>query len=482
MTADGASYARSVNQSSEPVNTPVREVLTKFIDAINSKDLGQIRPYVQRSFEVDQTDQDSWPTHCCAPNEVAQTLFNVARRSGGLTQDSAIPHGSGITAFLTAKSSSKKLYIDLECGSKEPYLIKSYQLVLLSPAPEEFLPQVKPDLPLATREAMAKRALDDAASRQLFSGTVLIADHGEIILRAAYGEADNARHIPNRLNTPFFVASLGKLFTGVAVAQLVSQGKLSYDEPIDRYLPGYPNKSVSAKITLRELLTHTSGLADIFSRTKPPTPIRALSDYYPFFANEPLLFEPGKGQSYSNTGFLVASMIVEAVSGEEFRAYLDKHVFQPAGMRNTTFEVPAERAIRYSRDNEDDPLDSDAPWISAEPFYGKLLGGPAAGPGGEYSTAEDLLRFATALETGKLLDRKSLDIIIQQGLGCQCVARSGERILAHTGGGPGVDSGLKLYVDRDASAIFLSNYSPPFPQRLQDDIGDFLVVPHQPYR
>src|SRR5581483_10007513 len=179
---------------------------------------------------------------------------------------------------------------------------------------------------------------------------------------------------------------LGKLFTGVAVAQLVSQGKLNYDEPISRYLPDYPNKAVAAKITLRELLTHTSGLADIFSRPKPPTPIRRLGDYYALFANEPLLFEPGKGQSYSNTGFLVASMIVEAVSGEDFRAYLDRHIFRPADMSRTTFNAPAEHAIRYSRANEDDPLNADAPWISAEPFYDKLLGGPAAGPGGEYST------------------------------------------------------------------------------------------------
>ncbi|HKU25525.1 MAG TPA: serine hydrolase domain-containing protein [Candidatus Sulfotelmatobacter sp.] len=480
MTADGALYAQSVIQPTEAASRPVREVLTKFIDAINSKDLGQIRSYVEHSFEVDQTDQDSWPTHCCAVNEVAQTLFNVARRSGGLTQDSTIPHGSGITAFLTTRSKSKRLYIDLECDSKEPYLIKSYQLVVMSPPPEEFLPRVKTDLSLATRQAMAKRALDDAAARHLFSGTVLIADHGEIILRGAYGEADNTRHIPNNLNTPFFVASLGKLFTGVAVAQLVSQGKLNYDEPISRYLPDYPNKAVSARITLRELLTHTSGLADIFSRPKPPNPIRSLSDYYPLFANEPLLFEPGKGQSYSNTGFLVASMIVEAVSGEDFRTYLDRHIFQPAGMRSTVFDAPGEHAIRYSRDNEDDPLNSDAPWISAEPFYEKLLGGPAAGPGGEYSTAEDLLRFATALKAGKLLDRKSLDILIQQGLGCQCESRPGQWILAHTGGGPGVDSGLKLYVDRDAIAIFLSNYSPPFPQRLMEDIGNFLIAQHKP--
>src|SRR5581483_10451521 len=105
MMADGASYAQSMNQPSDATDRSVREVLTKFIDAVNSEDLRQIRTYVEHNFEVDQTNQDSWPTHCCAPNEVAETLFNVGHRSGGLSLDAAMPHGSGITAFLTAKSS-----------------------------------------------------------------------------------------------------------------------------------------------------------------------------------------------------------------------------------------------------------------------------------------------------------------------------------------------------------------------------------------
>lgn len=196
--------------------------------------------------------------------------------------------------------------------------------------------------------------------------------------------------------------------------------------------------------------------------------------YYPLFAYDPLLIEPGKGQSYSNTGFLVASTIVESVSGEEFRHYLARHIFRPAGMRRPSSEEPHGRAIRYYRDNADDPLNTDAPWIGAEAFYGKLLKGPAVGPGGEYSTIDDLFRFAEALESGRLLDRKSLEILVQQGLGCECSAQEGNGIYAHTGGGPGVDSGLKLYVDSNAVSVFLSNYSPPFPQALMDYVDVFL--------
>jgi len=470
----GLGIAQTKQPAPKPQEEPGSPALKNLIEAINSRDPGRIASFVLKNFDTNHADQDSWSTHCCEPNEVARTLDNIGRRSGGLIVESAYPHGTGITAFAKTKLKGGKLYIDLECGNTEPCRIESYQILSLSPGPQNFLPKPQADVSTEKRLETLKRAFEGASAGQLFSGTVLIARHGKVQFRGAYGEADRARHIPVSIDTPFFIASLGKLFTSVAVAQLVSEGKLSYDQPIIRYLPDYPNKVAASKITLRELLTHTSGLADIFSRQSPPTPLRRLRDYYPLFASDPLLFEPGRGQSYSNTGFLVASMIVESVSGEEFRHYLADHIFGPAGMRRTSSEEPYGRAIRYYRNNVEDPLNVDAPWISAEAFYGKLLKGPAVGPGGEYSTVEDLFRFAEALESGKLLDRTGFEMLVQQGLGCQCTSQQSKLIFAHTGGGPGVDTGLKLYVHRNAVSVFLSNYSPPFPQALMDDVDLFL--------
>lgn len=474
VSIGGLGAAQTKLQAPGPQAGTASPALKNLIDAINSQDPSHIASFVQKNFDTNHIDQDSWSTRCCEPDEVIRTLDNVGKRSGGLIVESSYPHGTGITAFAKTKLRGWKLYIDLECGKTEPCRIESYQIVALSPAPEYFLPKPEPDVPTETRLETLKRAFEEASAGQMFSGTVLIARHGKVLFRGAYGEADRARHIPISLETPFFIASLGKLFTGVAVAQLVSEGKLSYDQPIIRYLPDYPNKAAASKITLRELLTHTSGLADIFSRPSPGTPLRRLTDYYPLFAHDPLLFEPGHGQSYSNTGFLVASMIVESASGEEFRHYLEDHIFRPAGMRRTSSGEPHGRAIRYYRDNVDDPLNIHAPWVSAETFYGKLLRGPAVGPGGEYSTIEDLFRFAEALESGKLLDRKDFEMLVRQGLGCECNPQEGDLIFAHTGGGPGVDSGLKLYVDRNAVSVFLSNYSPPFPQALMDYVDVFL--------
>lgn len=467
--------AQTASGGSDPYGTSSGRVLKRLIDSVNTRDMGRIRAFVENDFATSHVSEDSWPNRCCGTNEVTRALVNVGRRSGGLLLESVFPGGRAITAFLKTKSGGRRIYLHLQCGPGDPCRITNYQILSLSPSPDEFLGVVKAGKDSPSKAVAIDRALGDATARGLFSGTVLIARNGRVLLRGAYGEADRERHTANSIDTPFDLASTGKLFTGIAVARLVSEGKLSYDEPIEKYLPDYPNRDAASKITLRELLTHTSGLADIFSKPRPQIPLRRLKDYYPLFANEPLLFEPGKGQSYSNTGFLVASMVVEAVSGEEFRHYLQRHIFDVAGMRNTGFSRPHNAARPYTRDDAEDPLNPDARWVSARSFYLRLLGGPAVGPGGEYSTVSDLLRFAAALESGKLLPRKNFETLVREGLGCQCDARPGHEIYSHTGGGPGVDTGLRLDMNTDTVSIFLSNFNPPFPQAFMDQASDLMT-------
>lgn len=466
--------AQTASGGPDPYQTPSGLVLKRLIDSVNTRDMARIRAVVESDFATGHMSQDSWPNRCCGTDEVTRALVNLGRRSGGLLLESAYPGGRAITAFLKTKSGGRRVYLQLQCGPSDPCRIVSYQIVSLSPGPDDFLVAVKAGEGSSSTAIAIDRALRQAAAHGLFSGTVLIAGNGKVLLRGAYGEADRERHIANSIDTPFDLASTGKLFTGIAVAQLVSEGKLSYDEPIEKYLPDYPNRDAASKITLRELLTHTSGLADIFSKPRPQIPPRRLKDYYSLFANEPLLFKPGKGQSYSNTGFLVASMVVEAVSGEEFRHYLQHHIFDVAGMRSTGFDRPHDAARPYTRDNAEDPLNPNARWVSAQSFYDRLLGGPAAGPGGEYSTVSDLFRFAAALESGKLLPSRNLETLLHDGLGCECDARPGHEIYSHTGGGPGIDTGLKLDMSTDTVSIFLSNFSPPFPQAFMEQASALI--------
>src|SRR5262249_10815599 len=147
----------------------------------------------------------------------------------------------------------------------------------------------------------------------------------------AYGLADRDKKIPNDLNTRFRLGSMNKMFTSVAIAQLVQQGKMSYNDTVAKLLPDYPDKDIAAKIAVHQLLTHTSGLGDFFGpefREKKDT-LHGLNDYLKLFAGKPLKFEPGKGWAYSNAGMIVAGLIVERVSGQNYYDYVREHIFKP---------------------------------------------------------------------------------------------------------------------------------------------------------
>jgi D-alanyl-D-alanine carboxypeptidase len=469
------------NHAPDIPQTPAGKLLGDFIDAVNSQDVKQIDLFVRSSVANNEIRKDSPALASRAGSvsapEVALTLLNLARRSGGLILVSVSPEGSWVNAEARTKTNGKAVYLTLHVNSEPRVRIDDYQIIPAPPSLDKFIPEFPPSASLAVRLGVARQALENASKHKQFSGTLLVARHGTKVFTAAYGFANNEANIPNKLGTRFGIASVGKLFTAVAVAQLVAHGKLSYDTPIIRYLPDYPNKPVASEVTLRQLLTHTSGLADFLAKEAPKSHLHSLKDYYPLFAHDPLLFEPGKDTAYSNTGFLVASMIVEQVSGEEFKHYLRKHIFDPAGMAQTGWAATPDAALPYTLGNADDPLAPDRPWVSAAAFYRNLPSGPAAGPGGEYSTVGDLLRFVTALQSGKLLAANDLNTLISEGYGCQCSAQPFHRIYAHAGGGPGVDAGLKLYVDQDFVVMFLSNYDAPFPRLLASWIGDLLLEP-----
>src|SRR5262249_37411363 len=135
--------------------------------------------------------------------------------------------------------------------------------------------------------------LDKLSAEDRFSGAVVMAKDGKPFFEQAYGYADREKKIRNNIDTKFRIGSLNKMFTSVAIAQLVQQGKMSYTDTVAKLLPDYPNHEVAAKITVHQLLTHTSGLGDFhgmeFSAKKEG--IRELKDYLQFFATQPLQFE-----------------------------------------------------------------------------------------------------------------------------------------------------------------------------------------------
>jgi len=148
-------------------------------------------------------------------------------------------------------------------------------------------------------------SLDSLAKAGQFSGVALLAKNGAPVFQHAYGMSDRERHIANNPETAFNLGSINKVFTQIAILQLRTAGKLDLDSTLAKYWPDYPNKEVARKITIRQLMRHTSGIGgNIFDPLVggKRNDIRTPKDYLPLFVNQPLAFEPGTRNAYSNAG------------------------------------------------------------------------------------------------------------------------------------------------------------------------------------
>ncbi len=326
------------------------------------------------------------------------------------------------------------------------------------------------------------RLIRRQAEQDLFSGTVLLADHRGTVLARSYGLADKQLSIPNRPDTIFGLASVTKAFTGVAVTQLAQRGKLSFDDALGTYLPGFPPE-VADTVTIHQLLTHTSGMGDYLTD-------RALQGELGSFASaaeewdaimavirqQPLLFTPGSQWSYSNSGFFTLGAVVAQVSGQSYYEYVRQNIFRPAGMTRTGFYTKTEL---LSSDNVAHPYATRGQNGSGPRYdflkskYAPFIGGP---DGGGWSTAPDMLSFARALWQRRLLDSSFTGIATSAKVPLPASAASGsasadfycyglgetvlnyQRIVWHNGGGPGISTDLDTYPDLGWVAIRLENY------------------------
>lgn len=312
-------------------------------------------------------------------------------------------------------------------------------------------------------------------SEDRFSGAVLVSKDGAPLFARAYGIADRSRNVPNTVDTKFNMASVTKAFTAVAILQLTERGKLSLDETLAQALPDYPNAEAAQKITIRELLGHTSGLADFFGEeyTSHPDTYRTLHDYLPLFAGKPLLFEPGTKTAYSNAGFIVLGLVVERLSGETYYAYVRDHIFRPANMNATGFWSSKDRvpnvALGYTRFA---PGGGAQPSTTRQVFALNTTRGVSAG--GSYSTVRDLMRFAEGLRTHALLNAGSLELSLSGGYGLLARSLNNVRDLGHGGGAPGANTYFEMFPDQGYAVVILSNYDPPaaeiVAQRLRQEI------------
>ena len=313
--------------------------------------------------------------------------------------------------------------------------------------------------------ALAAQA-DAAAAADAFSGVLLVARGDEVLLQRAWGLADRAAGTPVTLDTRFRLGSMNKMFTAVAVLQLVEAGRLSLEGSVGQSLPGYPNADI-AKVTIRQLLTHAGGTGDIFGPAfdQHRLSLKTHDDYVRLYGARGPTHPPGQAHEYSNYGYVLLGAIIERASGLAYEDYVARHVFAPAGMHDTgalpeDVDVPG-RARAYTR--------KDGAWVDAAdtlPYRGTAAGGG-------YSTAADLLKFARALRAGILLSPASLAEATRRqtpwyGYGFMVGQRHGVAGFGHGGGAEGMNASLGIFPAQDTVVIGLSNLDPPSVERLVD--------------
>lgn len=230
---------------------------------------------------------------------------------------------------------------------------------------------------------------------------------------AARGFANRADERPNAVDTRFGIASGSKLFTAVAVCQLVERGELALDDKLSELLPKtFPN----FEVTVHQLLTHTSGIPDYFDeqvmddfedlwKQHPMYLMQAASDFIPLFKDQPPMFEPGERFHYNNAGFIALGLIIERVTGKEFADVVEERIFAPAKMQNSGYfrldRLPGQTALGY--------IEEDGVWRTNQ--YAVPIRGGA--DGGAYVTADDMANFWRSLMDGTLLTKEMVDKMLQ---------------------------------------------------------------------
>jgi CubicO group peptidase (beta-lactamase class C family) len=434
--------------SSSAAEQTVREL----VRVMNTGDRSALRGFVERTFVAD------------GPNGVpADERVNRLSRLRGFFGDFSIrsveaSRPTEVTALVQSGRTEAWARLTAFFDSATPPRILR---VGLAPAPS-------PDAPtrrLSDAEVVEqlKAYVERMASRDVFSGTVLLAKAGKPLYRAAFGEANKDFGVRNTIDTKFNLGSMNKMFTAVAVMQLVEAGKLSLEDTLGKFLrAGAMRPEVLSKVRIKHLLTHTSGLGSYFTPEwdrQSRARYRSVDDWMGLVKDDTLQFEPGTRWAYSNTGMLVLGKVIEAASGQDYFDYIRERIAKPAGMINTdAYEldrVNKNLAVGYQQEQTPRGVE-----YRNNIFMHVIRGGPA---GGGYSTVEDLTRFAEALKNGRLVSKESFRLLTtpkpelnspRYGFGFG----TDGRIVGHGGGFAGINSQLDIYVGEEYTLAVMSNY------------------------
>lgn len=322
--------------------------------------------------------------------------------------------------------------------------------------------------------ARVEKAIEKQNRILPYSGVINLRSDNKTVFKKAYGLANKSDRIPNRIDTRFAIASGSKIFTAVAILQLIERGKISLNTRIKDCL-AFEFPEFDPDVSIYHLLTHSSGIPDYFDEEasddyelvwqhRPMYMMRSPKDFLPMFQNEKMKFPPGARFAYSDGGFIILGLIIERYSEMEFKDYIEKHIFKAAGMIDSgyyaTDRLPERTAYGYIEDD-------DGSWRTNF-FAVPVIGAP---DGGAYTTADDLTRFWRNLLGGKLLSLETVSDMINPhieakseredlyyGLGIW-ISKKDERVESYyiTGWDPGAAMISEIFPGNDISITLLSN-------------------------
>jgi CubicO group peptidase (beta-lactamase class C family) len=334
----------------------------------------------------------------------------------------------------------------------------------------------KPLVPIGNAKiALIDRFINAKRKFQNFNGNVLVAEKGKIVYQKSFGYADFKNKTPLTSESVFNSASVSKQFTAAAVMLAVERGLLNLDDPLAKYFPEIPYEG----ITLRQMLTHTSGLPEqnelMFKYWQSADPITNqdmlayLIKYKPEAA-----FKPGEGFKYCNTGYSLAAMIVEKVTGERFQDFVRKNIFEPLDLRQTRFLDPQPgnyKTIPGQTENYIADTEGKAYFLPQEiPEYRNAVALTGlVGAGNVHSTTADLLKWQESLKSAKILKRASIEMMQSPqvqgsvdgsdayGIGLAIKKIYGDTKIFHYGGTLGFWNSLTHFRGADRTIVVLTN-------------------------
>lgn len=300
--------------------------------------------------------------------------------------------------------------------------------------------------------------------------TVIVVRDGNVIARRAYGMADLEERIAATPDTHYRLASMTKQFTAAAILTLAERGRLSIDDPIRRWLPSLP--AYADPITIRHLLTHTSGLVDYEDLIPPGTTeqISGAGVLRSLETQTATVFPPGTQYRYSNSGYVLLGLIVEAASGRRFADYLHEAIFAPLGMNTSVaheegISTVVHRAYGYSREGTS--------WRRTD----QSVTSATLGDGGIYTSVDQLVHWTGALDAGRFAEasipRVPTDVKGERyGFGWKISDHGGRRVVFHTGESIGFRNAIVRFPDEHLAIAVLTNRNEGHPLDIALAIAD----------